>query len=584
MSSGSVLRRVTALAGVAVLVLAGCSEIPTSGPVERGEEVRAVVDEPPVRALPRDPVLGQSPEEVVSGFLDASASFENDHEVARRFLSPEAADQWDADAGVTVIDDSPAFRLERVRGGVRLRAQQVAQIDVEGALVPTPEVDIRRLFTLDRVGESWRITDLPQGLILDRIEVSLAFRAFDTYFMNPQRTFLVPDPVYLPLDQAGSATTLVKSLLDGPTRWLRPAVESLIPAGTTLVLDSVPNDNGVAKVDLSAEFFDADVVEREQAAAQITATLLGLSPTVTGVSISVDGTPLQLPAAPSVMTRDTWERYDPDTLAPALGAVFVRSGTVRRLTDEGSTPVQGPLGDGRFEVVQPSQSWDGGTISALDRSGRQLLVTQPFLSAGVVARLSGRQLLPASVDAEDRVWAVDAGGNRPRVRVLDGEGGWEPVSVRGLRDRLVALRISADGTRVAVVTAPGGRGPGNSGRGDGGRGELLLGRVVARANGYQVEAFRRMERTLADVRDVSWADSSALVALGGTAGSVPEPTLVDIDGSVTSLSGAPAVGVRQVTAGPGLPLLADTPDDGIWVDSGSVWVFRAAGRDPAYPG
>ena len=34
----------------------------------------------------------------------------------------------------------------------------------------------------------------------------------------------------------------------------------------------------------------------------------------------------------------------------------------------------------------------------------------------------------------------------------------------------------------------------------------------------------------------------------------------------------------------GLPLLADTPDDGIWVDSGSVWVFRAVGRDPAYPG
>ena len=107
---------------------------------------------------------------------------------------------------------------------------------------------------------------------------------------------------------------------------------------------------------------------------------------------------------------------------------------------------------------------------------------------------------------------------------------------------------------------------------------------MARADGYQVEAFRRMERTLVEVRDVSWSDSSALVVLGGTAGSVPEPTLVDVNRSVTSLSGAPAVGVTQVTAGPGLPLLADTPDDGIWVDSGSVWVFRAVGRDPAYPG
>jgi hypothetical protein len=145
-----------------------------------------------------------------------------------------------------------------------------------------------------------------------------------------------------------------------------------------------------------------------------------------------------------------------------------------------------------------------------------------------------------------------------------------------LRDRLVAFRVSADGTRVAVVTAPAGRGVP--------RGELLLGRVVARADGYQVEAFRRMERTLVEVRDVSWSDSSSLVVLGGTAGSVPEPTLVDVNRAVTPLSGAPAVGVTQLTSGPGLPLLADTPDDGIWVDSGAVWAFRAGGRDPAYPG
>lgn len=574
MTSPVMRHRVAVLLGVAALVLTGCSEIPTSGPVERGDEVRAVLDEPAVRVLPRDPVVGQTPEEVVSGFLDASASFENDHEVARRFLSPEAADEWVADAGVTVIDDTPAYRLERVRGGVQLRAQQVAEIGPDGALEPRDDVDVRRLFTLDRVGDSWRITDLPQGLILDRIEVSLTFRAFDIYFMNPGRTLLVPDPVYLPLDQAGSATSLVESLLDGETRWLRPAVESMIPAGTSLVVPSVPNDNGVARVDLSAEFLDADVTELEQAAAQITATLLGLS-TVTGVTISVEGSPLQLPSAPSVMTRDTWESYDSDALTPTLGAIFVRSGTVRRLTDDGSTPVQGPLGGGRFDVLAPSQSWDGGTVTALDRSGGRMLVTRPFLSAGVEARLPGRQLLPASIDAEDRVWAVDNAGDRPRVRLLDGGGDWESVSVRGLSGRLAAFRVSADGTRVAVVTEPGDRR---------GRGELLLGRVVPRADGYQLEAFRRMERTLVQVRDVSWASASALVVLGGTAGAVPEPTLVDVNRALTPLSGAPAVGVTQVTAAPGLPLLADTPDDGIWAESGSVWDFRAAGRDPAYPG
>ncbi len=569
-------RRALAALVIGCLSLTACSQIPTSGPVVRGDEVRAVVDEPAVRVLPRDPVGGQSPEEVVAGFLDASASFENDHEVARRFLSPSAAEGWKPEAGVTVIDDNPDYRLRRVRGGVQLVAQQVARIGADGAYLPRGETAIERTFDLDRVGDSWRITGVPQGLILDRIETSLAFRAFEIFFMNPQRTLLVPDPVYLPLDQAGSATSTVQALLAGPTRWLSPAVETLIPAETTLVVDSVPVDNGVARVDLSAEFLDSDVDERELAAAQITTTLLGLSSTVTGVAISVEGSPLQLPDAPPIMTRDTWETYDSDALSPALGGLFVRGGVVRRLTEDGSAPVQGLLGTGQLSVDEPSQSWDGGTVTALDDGGRTLLVTRPFVSAGVQTRVTGTRLLPASIDAQDRVWSVDVSDSRPRIRVLDGEGGWEPVAVRGLRGPLATFRVSVDGTRVAVVTDP----PRGSGR----RGELLFGRVVNRADGLQVEAFRRVERTLVEVRDASWIDASSLVVIGGTVGSVLEPTLVNVNRSVSSLSGSPAVGIRSVTAAPGLPLLADTPNDGVWAESGAAWVFLVAGRDPAYPG
>jgi hypothetical protein len=459
---------------------------------------------------------------------------------------------------------------------VRLRAEQVARISADGALTPRRQSDIERLFQLERVGEEWRISDLPQGLILDRIEVSLTYRAFDIFFMNPEGTLLVPDSVYLPLDPAGSATSLVKSLLDGPTRWLRPAVESMIPVGTELVVDSVPNDNGVARVDLSADFFDADLIEQEQAAAQITETLLGLTSTVTGVSITVEGDPLQLPAAPSVMTRETWEIYDSDSMSPALGAIFVRSGIVRRVTDENSTPVEGALGDGRREVAAPSQSWDGGTITALTPDRTNLLVTNPFLSAGVATQISGRDFLPASIDDVGRVWAVDVGGEQPRVRVLGDGGSWGSASLRGLPGRLVAFRVSVDGTRVAVVVE----------RGDGRarRGTLLVGRVVQRSEEVQVQAFRRIEQTLVDVRDVGWADSSSLVALGAQAGSVIEPTLINLNRTVTPISGSPSVDVTQVTAGPSLPVLAGTRADGIWAESGAVWVSLVAGRDPTYPG
>ncbi|MCZ3385998.1 MAG: LpqB family beta-propeller domain-containing protein, partial [Actinomycetia bacterium] len=484
---------------------------------------------------------------------------------------------WNANAGVTVSDDNPNSRLTRTAGGVRLQALQVAEISADGALTPRGEVDIQRKFGLDRVGDAWRITNLPQGLILDRIEVSLAYRAFDIYFMNPENTLLVPDPVYLPLDSAGSATSLVQSLLDGPTRWLRPAVESLIPVGTSLVVDSVPNDNGVARVDLSAEFLQADVIEREQAAAQITATLLGLSSTVTGVAITVEGSSLQLPTAPTVMTGETWEVYDSDALAPALGGIFVRAGVVRRITEGGSAPVEGPLGGaGQLEVVDPSQSWDGGTITALTQSKKTLLGTEPFLSARVQERLTGRLLLPASLDESGRIWAVDVGGSQAAVRVLDDGGSWTRATLSGLKGRVAAFRVSVDGTRVAVVV--------ERGEGREARGELLVGRVVQGAEGPRVEAFRRIERTLADVRDVTWGDASSLVVLGAQAGSVLEPTRVNINRTVTPIAGAPAVEVTQIAAGPGLPVLADTRGDGIWAESGSVWIALVNGRDPAYPG
>ena len=145
--------------------------------------------------------------------------------------------------------------------------------------------------------------------------------------MNPQRTLLVPDPVYLPLDQAGSATNLVKSLLDGPTRWLRPAVESMIPCRDAVWWSTRFPSTTEWRASICRRTSSTPTSsQREQAAAQITTTLLGLSSTVTGVAISVEGSPLQLPAAPAVMTRETWESYDSDQVTPALGAVFVRGG------------------------------------------------------------------------------------------------------------------------------------------------------------------------------------------------------------------------------------------------------------------
>jgi hypothetical protein len=577
-------RRATAavsLAVAATIALAGCAAIPTSGPVQRGDQVQGTEEQPPVRVLPRGPVSGQSPAAVVRGFLDASASFVDDHEVARRFLTPRASDRWNPDARVTVLDDNPRATLAEKGGLVRLTARQTASITGDGALLPRGGSRFEQDFPMRRVGEEWRIARAPQGLILDRIEASLAYRSFDRYFVNGTRTFLVPDPVYLPVEPTGSATSLVKGLLRGPTRWLRPAVESLIPAGTELVVDSVPVENGVAQVDLSAEFLDAEQDALALASAQITATLLELSSSVSGVSITVEGSPLDLPDQPAVFTADTWEAYETSALSPALGLVFTRNGGVRHLDQEALTtgshlsePVLGALGSGQRAVRDPSQSWNGQTVTALNRARTRLLVTHPGVRPGVADTVTGRRLLPATIDGDGRLWSIDVGAARPRLRYLEGSN-WFTAKLRAPRGAITSLRVSPDGTRMAMVLTRGERA--------GASGVLLVGRVVAAGETLRVEAFRRIERTLSDIGDAFWSDATTVAAVA-TTGRAPEPMLVNIDRTVTPLSTDVLVSVNGLVGAPSLPLVADTPRDGLWQSDGAAWQSLVEGHDPAYPG
>ena len=154
------------------------------------------------------------------------------------------------------------------------------------------------------------------------------------------------------------------------------------------------------------------------------------------------------------MTGETWEVYNSDALSPALGGIFVRSGQVRRITDDGSTPVAGPLGTEQFDLVDPSQSWDGGTITALDSTDAPCWSPTP--SSPLAYRSGSRG---ANCYRRPSTRLVGSGPStlvgHAAVRVLAGEGSWEPASVRGYPGRLTAFRVSVDGTRVAVVVREG---------------------------------------------------------------------------------------------------------------------------------
>ena len=97
------MRNRLAAASVALmaLLLAGCATIPSSGPVQQGDPVPAdsSVD---LDIVVEGPTAGATQQQILDGFLNAAQSPRNNYQVAREYLTPTFADEWQADAGATI--------------------------------------------------------------------------------------------------------------------------------------------------------------------------------------------------------------------------------------------------------------------------------------------------------------------------------------------------------------------------------------------------------------------------------------------------------------------------------------------------
>ena len=67
--------------------------MPDSGQAGAGREIGDISADP-LRIVPEGPAPGAEPAAVVSGFLRAGAGFDDDHAVARSYLTTEASSVW----------------------------------------------------------------------------------------------------------------------------------------------------------------------------------------------------------------------------------------------------------------------------------------------------------------------------------------------------------------------------------------------------------------------------------------------------------------------------------------------------------
>lgn len=573
------MRRIlTAVAAAAcALLLAACgnlsttltAQVPTSGPIEQGEKVSGGTNDQFIRVIARPPSAGMTPTQLIQGFLDASASFEGDHFVARQYLTKKASDTWDPSTVVRVFEGSGT--LTETGRRVDFSASQAATISASGTYrVSDAGASLMSAYDVERVDGQWRISGLPSGLVLSQSDVERTFRSLAVYFFNPAFTQLVPDPRLIPVYGPAQATTLTRYLLAGPSEWLQPAVRTGFPDGVRLNLESVPVVNGVAQVDLNRSARLASDEARVSLSQQLVWTLAQLSD-VTSVGISAAGEPFLVPDVASPQPRDAWPDVDPNAMPIGTTGYVAQTAGVVALTDEGTAPVPGPAGTTDFTDIAVSA--DGSTLVGIDVKGNLIRVPLTARAPRQRIAVSGAPSAP-SFGPNGSLWVTVSGTG---LVAIDERGVVTPLPVDGLPKRSFVLAAvpSRDGTRAALIVR------------NGARTRLLLGRVTSAGSrggaDLLISAPIRVEKQLTEVVDVAWKDSDELLVLGSAGGAELQAFSINLaDGSVGAAGGV--AGAVTIAAAPGEPNLMGSSEGKVYEVLGGAWLTRTSGASPVYPG
>ncbi|WNI27000.1 LpqB family beta-propeller domain-containing protein [Streptomyces sp. ITFR-16] len=540
---------------------------------------------------PRD---GATPNEVVDGFLESMTSDDSDFRTTRKYLTKEASSNWKPGANTTVLAKAPN-RSDRPfhdddRGATEvtytLTGEKVATVDEQNAYQPLAPTDYSRTLHLVRQngpdGKEWRIDVVPDGLVLGQSDFKRLYRSVNKFYFATGRSeaqsTLVADPVYIrnrtdPATGMDTVTQAVRSLLRGPTDWLRPVVKSRFPAGTGLrtgVTSLSPDDRNVLKVPLNKKADGTGQRTCRMMASQVLFTLRDLtSARVEQVELErSDGSAL------CVLGADQAEEYAADRSSGAPDSQYFVDGKGHVQRIPGSTrgsgepePVLGPFGSGSLRVSAVGVARDEQTAAALSQHEDALYVSSiavdgqlPVPSVTSKAAKTKDRLTAPSWDGRGDLWVADRDpGNSRLLRLAGGTGKPQEVTVPSLDgSRIKALRLSSDGVRIALLLT------------QGDHTTLKIGRIERHGpqgkEQVSVVDLRQAAPQLADVTAMSWSGGSRLVVVGKEQGGVQQVRYVQADGSTPSSGVLP--GVNQVLAiaaadDEQLPLMADTFGDGI---------------------
>ena len=528
-----------------VLLLAGCAGLPTQINVQTGPELIAPTAQELSFYTPSGPNAGDSPQEIISGFLAAGTGPQNDYSVAREYLTSDFAPRWNPDGGVLLRSGSPVFR----NSGGSLQVVDVniaASVDDQGRYRDFENAETNSLrFQLSQEDGEWRISSAPNLTVVTPPVFAVVFKALSLYFLDSTKNHLISDLRWFP-SRTSTGTRLVNALLAGPSDWLSSGVTTAVPENTRLTIDAVRIVDGVAQVDLDANALKADALDRRLMLSQLRNTLLQISG-VSDVALSVNNSPQEIVPAPIAVSGSGGSAFAMD--ADGISRVAIGDS-------------KGVLGSAALVKNQDPN------LFAITDSGNRLAVSGPkgiFLSEsnGISARVT--QLSNVSdisalfFDTERRLWAFPSDADKS-ILVFDESGNQRELS-EGLTGTRIGASIGNEGAKLAIIVRVGLES----------KVHVLTVIRNSTASPISLNPGLVLKPVVGDPISLIWQESTGIRVLERTSSNLTALSEYPLSGPRRQLTMPPVVGLKLSEGPAALATYLLAEDGGVWALNGTTW-------------
>lgn len=543
------------------LLLISCGNIPVTSSIKQGPEIGSNGQNSIIRVIASRPQPGMSQEQIVNGFLNASASSDNDFAIAREYLVPDKKLTWNPTKSIEVYDGQGQFQYIN-ENQIDFTASLHSQIDEYSRIsLANPENQLLKTFKLIKIDDQWRIDLDFDGLVISKTDLNRSFSVYPIWFIDKSKTYLVPESVVLPRAITANATRLMQLLLLGPSQTSKDSLITGFPIGSALSIDSVPITNGVAIVSLNEAVLKAENIDREIFAAQIVRTLTRI-PEVNTIQIKVGTQNLNILNTPISQTAVTWDKFYSDANRSNF-AFIISNSKLQKIGPDGITKT------GRIEIENKNLSFGTSnrteSIYALvdeSRTNLSIFSYEPIFKEN---NYNFSTISDPKIDAFNTVWVI--ANNQPNVFTKDKK--LNLIVQKELPENILDVIPAPDGTRVLLII-----------RTVYGK-ELRIANVIRNFDSIVLTNIQKIMRDGFSISKASWQDETTVVYLDNStqpANIFNLDIFTGISRNIYSINGA-----QDIATSNRQPTLVEINDGTVLQRISGEWQIIAKATKPSYP-